>query len=55
MVLLIGYFPKSTSLLKELHQRFFELELKHGALTRILSEDLHFFIGTVTLIHYKIK
>ena len=46
-VLLSSYFLKCTPLLKKLHQRFFELELKHGMLT----EDLYFFIGTVPLLH----
>ena len=33
MVLLGDHFLKCTPLLKKLHQRFFELELKHGTLT----------------------
>ena len=33
MILLSGYLPKCTPLLKELRQRFFELELEHCTLT----------------------
>ena len=37
--------------LKELCQRFFDIELEHCTLTEIPLKDLHFFIGTETLIH----
>ena len=53
-ILLSGYFCKCAPLLKEIRQRFFALVLEHCTFTRlqrILSEDLYFFIGTVTLIH----
>ena len=48
-------FPQIYTAFKGTTLKFFELELKHCALSeklqRVVSKDLYFFIGTVTLIH----